>query len=293
MLTFSEASALVTQRLPQLLIARPHAYPPVLEAFSYSVMAGGKRLRPIACLLANQLLSGDQAECLDLACSLELLHTSTLIHDDLPSMDNDDLRRGQPTSHVVFGEAFAILAGDGLLNLTYEIMLENAKRHPTNLSAHLRAMTHVAHAAGASGLVSGQWQDLQNIGQSQLSLSDLELINAQKTGVLITASLLAGLELCTPTSQQRVALQTYGDKLGFAFQLVDDLLDVEGSTACLGKTIGKDNQRQKTTFVSLLGIDQTKKLATSLTQEAIECLAIFDSRQELEKLARKLLLRLN
>ena len=245
-------------------------------SMSYSLEAGGKRLRPVLCLMAAELLQGDIEEVLDVACAIEMIHTYSLIHDDLPAMDNDTLRRGKPTNHVVFGEAQAILAGDGLLNYAFEVMLDNAMRHPANLAAHVRAMGIVAKAAGPSGMIAGQVQDMAEEGRS-LSLEELEGVHALKTGRLITGALLSGLELFGPTESQRQALKTYGNCIGLAFQIVDDILDVTAGEE-LGKTAGKDVRAGKTTYVTLFGVQRSYDRARELTNKAQQALTPFGER---------------
>jgi len=253
----------------------------LLHAMEYSVLAGGKRFRPTLCLMANSLLLGDNTECLDIACAIELIHTYSLIHDDLPAMDNDSLRRGKPTNHVVFGEAGAILAGDALLNMAYEIMLGNAKKYPQNLNNHILAIEHIAKASGCRGMVLGQWEDINNIDNAHINEETIKLIYSNKTGALITASLLSGLQLCSPTEEQASAIKTFGDNLGLMFQITDDILDIVGKRENIGKTPGKDLDRNKTTFISIHGMEKTKEYLGELTEQAISCIKMFDFTENL------------
>ncbi|MBQ9942657.1 MAG: polyprenyl synthetase family protein [Christensenellaceae bacterium] len=254
---------LLEKRTPELL----------WNSMAYSVRAGGKRLRPTMALMATMLKKESLVECLDLACAIEMIHTYSLIHDDLPALDNDTLRRGVATNHVVFGEAQAILAGDGLLNYAYEVMLANAARYPDNMAAHLRAIRHVAEAAGVTGMIAGQVQDVHYEGEP-IGIEELSYIHSHKTGAMITGSLLAGLELADPTDEERAALSAYGQKVGLVFQIVDDILDITAG-AELGKTTGKDEKSGKTTYPTLYGIEKSMEMAKQLTEEAIKDLEIF------------------
>lgn len=261
------------------------------SAMQYSVMAGGKRVRPNLNIMANNLLDGNTKETLDLACAIELIHTYSLIHDDLPAMDNDDLRRGKPTNHVMFGEAMAILAGDGLLNLGFEVMIANALKYPGNLPAHVRAMQTVAEGAGALGMVTGQSGDLENEGQI-LTERELYFVHEKKTGALIEAALLSGLLLCNPNEKQIHALRTYGQNIGLTFQITDDVLDITGDEKVIGKSIGKDKAEKKFTFPTLYGVEKSLKIAADKTIEATQALSIFGQKADpLRDLAMQILKR--
>lgn len=261
------------------------------SAMNYSVMAGGKRLRPVLNLMANSLLDGDNKESLDIACAMEMIHTYSLIHDDLPAMDNDELRRGKPTNHVMFGEAFAILAGDALLNYAFEVMLANAEKYPSNTLNHIKAMQVVAKGSGVYGMVNGQCCDIENEGQI-LTEKELVYTHEHKTSALINAALLSGLLLCGPTNEQIKAVKTFGTNIGLSFQITDDILDITGDEKLLGKSIGKDKNAKKFTFPTLYGIEKCKKIAEEKTDEAIECLQIFgDKSKDLCEIARKILTR--
>lgn len=243
------------------------------DAMYYSVEAGGKRIRPTLTLLAAELFSADTAEVLDIACAVEMIHTYSLIHDDLPALDNDTLRRGKATNHVMFGEAQAILAGDGLLNYAYETMLQNTLMYSNNLASHVSAIKMVANAAGIGGMIAGQVQDVLLEGK-EISFAELSYIHAHKTGALITAALIAGILPYHPNAAQFDAIKTYGEKIGLVFQIVDDILDVTGDDS-LGKSRGKDERDNKTTYVSLFGIDAAQEKAEILTKEAKEAVAMF------------------
>ena len=259
----AELKALVEERLSQLM---QNGAPQLLrDSMAYSLEAGGKRIRPAMNLMANELLGGDRAEALDLACAIE--------------MDNDTLRRGRATNHVVFGEAQAILAGDGLLNYAYEVMLNNALRHPENAAAHLEAIAIMARAAGVGGMIAGQVQDVSLEGK-EISFEQLSYIHAHKTGDMITGALLSGLELCHPAQQQREALRRYGENVGLVFQIVDDVLDVTAGEE-LGKSRGKDALEGKTTYASLFGVEQSMRIAKEKNEEAKKALEVFGSKAEM------------
>lgn len=273
----AELKAAVEARLSQLM---DNGAPQLLrDSMAYSLEAGGKRIRPAMNLMANELLGGDRAEAMDLACAIEMIHTYSLIHDDLPALDNDTLRRGRATNHVVFGEAQAILAGDGLLNYAYEVMLDNALRHPQNAAAHLEAINIMARAAGITGMIAGQVQDVFLEGK-EISFEQLSYIHAHKTGDMITGALLSGLELCHPAQQQREALRRYGENVGLVFQIVDDVLDVTAGEE-LGKSRGKDALEGKTTYASLFGIEQSMRIAKEKNEEAKKALEIFGAKAEM------------
>ncbi len=261
------------------------------DAMYYSVAAGGKRLRPTLNIYANRLLEGNMEETMDMACAIEMLHTCSLIHDDLPAMDNDELRRGKPTNHVVFGEANAILAGDGLMNFAYEVMMDNALRHPDNIYAHVKAMREMAYGAGVCGMITGQSADIENEGQ-MLTETELEYVHRHKTGDMIKSALLSGLLLCSPEQKYIDALTLYGYNLGLTFQIVDDILDITGDEKKLGKSIGKDKQAKKFTYPTLYGLEQSRKIAAERTRDAVKALDIFGgSADDLKEIAETILHR--
>ena len=262
---------------------------PVRSAMNYSLGAGGKRLRPMLVLAGCDLLQGDRAQAMGYACAIEMIHTYSLIHDDMPAMDNDDYRRGKLTCHKVYGEGMAILAGDGLLNSAFEVMAAHMQRFPENLPNHIRALAHIARGAGIEGMIAGQCVDLVGTGDDAQSLTWL---HRHKTGALITAALLAGLQLAAPTPEQLEALREFGYRLGLQFQIVDDLLDVEGDAQTLGKATGSDAANQKTTYVTLYGSEKARELAREHSQAAVEALEIFGERAWfLRELTMRLLTR--
>jgi geranylgeranyl diphosphate synthase type II len=245
---------------------------------TYSVMAGGKRLRPILCIAAAETVGGEPQRVLPAACALELIHTYSLIHDDLPAMDDDQLRRGKPTCHVQFDEATAILAGDGLLTLAFEIMSAAGSQCTPEDQCHwLKTIAMVASAAGYTGMIEGQMRDMA-FESSSLPREELEALHRLKTGKLIEASVDAGALLSGASDDQRNALNTYAKNVGLAFQVTDDILNVTGDTERMGKATGTDQLRGKNTYPALLGLDATEKLATQLIDCALMALDRFDNK---------------
>jgi geranylgeranyl diphosphate synthase type II len=265
---------LVEQALEEYL-PKKDVYPPLIhESMRYSVFAGGKRLRPIMVLMAAELLGKESALVSFAAAAIEIVHTYSLIHDDLPAMDDDDLRRGMPTNHIKYGEDIAILAGDALLTLAFQVMTD--PKHTTYCSpeAILRATYELGLAAGSCGMVGGQVMDMQ-AEQRQIDPSELEYIHTHKTGKMITASLRIGAILANAAKKQLTALTTYGENIGLAFQIVDDILDIEGTQEELGKNIQSDLNKQKATYPSLYGIEKSKIMAEKLINETKVSLQIF------------------
>jgi geranylgeranyl diphosphate synthase type II len=263
----------------------------VVEAMHYSLFAGGKRLRPILCLAAAEAVGGDPGEVLPAACALEMIHTYSLIHDDLPAMDNDDLRRGQPTCHRQFDEATAILAGDGLLTEAFHLLAAAAPQYSGREAALVEVIELISKAAGYQGMVGGQMLDLQAEGR-KVTLKELETIHRLKTGALLTASCRAGAILGGGSRAEVTVLTGYGEKFGLAFQITDDLLDVEGSTAEMGKPAGSDQARGKATYPALLGVDKSRDWARSLVEAAVRDLEPLGGKAEpLAEIARYLLIR--
>ncbi len=263
----------------------------VSQAMHYSLFVGGKRLRPILCLAAAEAVGGDPGEALPAACALEMIHTYSLIHDDLPAMDDDDLRRGQPTCHKQYDEATAILAGDGLLTEAFRTLAGAADKYVGREAVLLEVINLVAAAAGYQGMVGGQMLDLLAEGR-QVTLKELETIHRHKTGALLTAAVRAGALTGGGNRSEVTALTTYGEKFGLAFQVTDDLLDVEGETAEMGKAAGQDEKRQKATYPAVLGLEATREWAKRLVAEAVAALEPFQAKAEpLRQLAQYLLVR--
>lgn len=257
-------------------------------AMRYSVMAGGKRLRPMLCLMAAEACGAPWDAALPAACALEVVHTYSLIHDDLPAMDNDDLRRGRPTCHKAFDEATAVLAGDGLLTFAFELIA----RHARPVEAALGCVRVLAEAAGPEGMVGGQMADLQAEGRTDGTVEALEAIHRRKTGALLRASLRMGAIMAAAPAEEVEALDTYGRAVGLAFQIVDDLLDVQGDEAKLGKRVGKDSGLGKWTYPGFLGVEGSRRRARQLAEEAITALTVLGARGErLRALALDLLER--
>ncbi len=258
----------VDQELDRLLPPGTGPGARVVEAMRYSLLGGGKRLRPILCLAAAEAVGGDGRQVLPVACALEMIHTYSLIHDDLPAMDNDDLRRGRPTCHKQFDEATAILAGDGLLTAAFQVLAAGALSRPAQAAIYAEVIHLIAQAAGHEGMVGGQMADLLAEGQPS-TLPQVEAIHRLKTGALLTASVRAGALLGGGTPEQVAALTAYGQKFGLIFQITDDLLDVEGDTAEMGKPTGMDAVRQKATYPAVLGVAGAKDQARHLVQAAL------------------------
>jgi geranylgeranyl diphosphate synthase type II len=258
------------------------------QAMRYSLFAGGKRMRPALCLAAATACGGNEENALPLACAVECLHTYSLIHDDLPAMDNDDYRRGKLTNHKVFGEGIAILAGDALLTQTFEIAAQwrGTRRYP-----HRQIILEIANAAGSLQLIAGQVADLEGEGK-KLTAAQLEYIHERKTSALLCCSArLGGMSAnCTPARLQ--ALTDFGYNVGLAFQIIDDILDVTQTSEQLGKTAGKDTAAQKATYPSIVGLEKSRQIAKRLTERAFAALRIFRGKAEaLEALATFLLHR--
>jgi len=251
--------------------------PGLLESMEYSLLAGGKRLRPVLCLCFARMLGAESKSVLGFAASFEFIHTYSLIHDDLPAMDDDDLRRGRPSNHKVFGEAMAILAGDGLLTEAFGLMAQAACGLPPERV--VRAIGVLAHAAGAAGMVGGQALDMAYTAKAGVSLEELREMQALKTGALITAACVCGAELAGAGDDQLLRARSYGQSMGAAFQIVDDVLDVVGDEKTLGKPVGSDEEQGKTTYPALIGVDRSMDLARRHVAQAVESLSPFEGEE--------------
>jgi geranylgeranyl diphosphate synthase type II len=271
---FDEDLQAVDAALERLLPPEGTRPASIHSAMRYSVFAGGKRVRPILCLEAARIFAAEVAPALHPACAIEFIHTYSLIHDDLPALDNDDLRRGKPTCHKKFGEAIAILAGDALLTLAFETI----GLTPVPAEQRVKILNEVASAAGTlNGMVGGQVADLEAEGKG-VGAGTLEYIHRSKTAALIRASITAGA-LCSGAEEDDVArLRRFGDTIGWAFQVTDDILDVEESSAALGKTAGKDVAQQKATYPSLYGLQRSHEIANELSARAIAELDVYGQR---------------
>jgi geranylgeranyl diphosphate synthase, type II len=284
----SEKKELVNAALGKHL---PKSGPPsVIEAMRYSLEAGGKRLRPILVIATAETLGKRDQTVLDLACAMECIHTYSLIHDDLPAMDDSDLRRGKPTCHKIYGEAVAILAGDGLLTMAFEIIARYGLRQKQAEKA-LKITLELAVSAGVTGMVGGQVLDLEAEG-SELTLPEVDRIAGMKTGALLKASVKCGAIAAGAGAKEMEALSIYADCIGPAFQIIDDLLDYEGTSAELGKPAGADQKRSKATYPALIGAVDARKEAELLYTRAVDSLKALDRPAELlNELARIMVYR--
>ncbi len=283
-----EKQAIVNQVIKSYL---PQSGPPVIrEAMCYSLEAGGKRLRPILTLAVADTIGFENNSVLDVACAIEMIHTYSLIHDDLPAMDDSDLRRGKPSCHRVYGDAMAILAGDGLLTLAFEVLARFGYRE-NNADKALRITAELAAASGVNGMIGGQVLDLEAEG-NKLTLSELNDLSARKTGALLKASVLCGGIAADASSEQLEVLDVYATKLGTAFQIVDDLLDWESTAEDLGKPTGADQIRYKPTYPSVLGPEKAREYAEMLYEQAVVSIeGLNRSTNILEELAKRLIFR--
>ena len=288
-MTFSEQLkadiALIEPALEKYLSRETgEGYDRIFEAAKYSAMAGGKRLRPVIVLEFCRLCGGDIEKALPFACALEMIHTYSLIHDDLPCMDNDDLRRGRPTCHKAFDEATAVLAGDGLLTAAFETA-SAAKDVPAETI--VRCIRILGENAGMNGMIGGQVLDMLS-EHRRISEDELRLLQKLKTGCLLRAACELGIAAGKTDEKTLSDARAYGDRLGLAFQIEDDILDIEGDEKTLGKSIGKDAASEKSTFPALLGLEKCRSLVLELTEQAVGALGAYEGRAFLETLARSL-----
>ncbi len=272
--TVTEYVALIEKELSKRLYRVENGQDYVRDAMNYSLSNGGKRIRPILVLEFCRLCGGNIDDAMNFACAIEMIHTYSLIHDDLPCMDNDDFRRGKPSCHKAYGEEYALLAGDGLLTLAFETaLLDGNGVLPEN---KIRAARTLASLAGIGGMVGGQALDLQ-AEKTAPNYDKIKTIDSLKTGALIKAAVLLGCFAANVTDEAKLAAaQKYAECIGFAFQIVDDILDVTSDTETLGKPVGSDIKNEKVTYVSLLGIEASKQTVEQLTNEALEALKAFD-----------------
>jgi geranylgeranyl diphosphate synthase type II len=289
----AQKRAAVDRTLEALVPAATTFPPTVFEAMRYSLFAGGKRVRPILAIAAAESLGARTTGLLPIAGSLELIHTYSLIHDDLPSMDDDDFRRGLPTCHKAYGEAIAILAGDGLLNMAFEV-LADARRFKTVTTGRMIAiMREIAHAAGVFGMVGGQVVDMESEGKD-VDFPTLEFIHTHKTGALIRASARVGALYAKANEQRLKALTRYGEYVGLAFQIADDILDIVGNQQDLGKDVGGDIKKGKKTFPSFYGLEESRRRAREVVDKALLSIQRFDRRADpLRELAKHVITRVN
>ena len=271
----------INAELKSLILGKaPSPSDRLTEAMLYSVMAGGKRIRPILCLTAFEALGGEITEpVLQASCTFELVHTYSLIHDDLPAMDDDDVRRGKPTCHVQFDEATAILAGDALLTHAFYILSQIGCSQPVYREKALQVSASLSFASGHMGMVMGQVLDLEN-ERKIITREELEQTHRLKTGALIQAAVVSGGILAGGNRQQLDCLERYADSVGLAFQVADDILNVEGNPELMGKAVGTDLERQKCTYPSLMGMDASKKYARQLVNNALHAISQFDTKAD-------------
>jgi len=263
----------------------------VIRAMNYSLFAGGKRIRPILCIAGAEAVGGSVDSVEPVACAIELIHTYSLIHDDLPVMDNDDFRRGKPTNHTVFGEAVALLAGDGLLTLAFNLMAGYGAKKRVEKKALLRVIDLIASAAGYKGMVGGQVVDITYEGKEP-DANVVEYIHRHKTAALIAASVTAGTILAGGNKDEEKSINRYGQQIGLAFQIADDILNIEGDKKVMGKGIGSDKEKGKITYPSVFGTAESKTIQKELIENAIDSLKGFDTRAEpLRDLARYIIER--
>jgi len=251
----------------------------ILEAMTYSLMAEGKRIRPVLCVAAAEAAGGNPEDALPAACALEMVHTYSLIHDDLPAMDDDALRRGKPTCHMAFDEATAILTGDALLTLAFQTLASIELSNAEQAAKWLRVIRLISYAAGYCGMIQGQMLDITSEGR-QLTLAELKSLHRLKTGALIEASISSGAVLGGLNSIKISLLESYAQNIGLAFQVTDDILNVEGDPEIMGKAVGTDKLRNKSTYPSLLGLKKSKDFAGKLVENALQALESFDQKAE-------------
>lgn len=275
----NERRAIVEEALQGILPVPEGPAADIVGAMGYSLFAGGKRLRPILCIAGAEAAGGEAKDVLPVACAIELIHTYSLIHDDLPVMDDDDMRRGKPTSHKVFGEAVALLAGDGLLTKAFHVMTGPDLVNRVKPESLLAVIGLIAQAAGYEGMVGGQVVDIQSEGK-EVDPSIVEFIHTRKTAALISASVISGAILVGAAEDQVKALTSYGQNIGLAFQVSDDILDIEGDSQELGKNVGSDTRQEKITYPAILGLKRSKQIQKELVEQAIESLSPFDQRAE-------------
>ncbi len=270
-----EKKAIVDNALKDIIEEYAPLVSLLTKSMQYSLMAGGKRLRPILCMAGATAVGANDNDVLPVACALELIHTYSLIHDDLPVMDNDDMRRGKPTNHKVFGDAIAVLAGDALLTEAFHLIASDQARHRLSDSALINALFLISGSAGYRGMVGGQAADIMSEGKT-LDLSAVKFIHTHKTGALIRASVTAGAILGHGSRDEIRAISEYGKNAGLAFQIADDILNIEGDSKTMGKSVGSDEKRGKMTYPEVAGLEESKKIQAKLVDKAVDALRIFD-----------------
>ncbi len=286
-----EKGDIVNKALDRLLPGENEFPQKLHKAMRYSVFAGGKRIRPVLAIASAETFGGLTDSIIDIACAVELIHTYSLIHDDLPAIDNDDMRRGMPTCHKVFGEAMAILAGDALLTSAFDVMANTHASTDEERLLLLKTIQEIARAAGSTGMVGGQVLDIESEGKD-VAFPVLEYIHIHKTGELILASIRAGAIMKNAGDKELEAMTRYGEAIGLAFQIADDILDVEGNKEDTGKNVGGDAKKEKVTYPSILGIEESKKRARELTDIALASVEGFGKKAEpLREIAKYIVAR--
>ena len=286
-----EKGDIVNKALDRLLPGENEFPQKLHKAMRYSVFAGGKRIRPVLVMASAETFGGLTDSIIDIACAVELIHTYSLIHDDLPAIDNDDMRRGMPTCHKVFGEAMAILAGDALLTSAFDVMADTHTSTDEERLLLLKTIQEIARAAGSTGMVGGQVLDIESEGKD-VAFPVLEYIHIHKTGELILASIRAGAIMKNAGDKELEAMTRYGEAIGLAFQIADDILDVEGNKEDTGKNVGGDAKKEKVTYPSILGIEESKKRARELTDIALASVEGFGKKAEpLREIAKYIVAR--
>ena len=287
---WKERQQLVEEQLVRELEQEPPLDARLAESMRYSLMAGGKRLRPILLMAAADAVGAKGTDYLTAACALEMIHTYSLIHDDLPAMDNDDYRRGKLTNHKVYGAGMAVLAGDALLTLAFEVIARQKHTDPATL---LRVVQEISTAAGMNGMVGGQAIDLESEGH-RIPMQELQKMHMGKTGALFRAALRSGAILAGATEGQLAARTSYAEGFGLAFQITDDILDVTGDEKLIGKPVGSDIRNEKSTYVTLTSLDEAQRLAEETVDKAVKALAVFGPEADfLRQLVRYMLERKN
>ncbi|MHA1568967.1 MAG: polyprenyl synthetase family protein [Alphaproteobacteria bacterium] len=276
----NEKGAAAEKRLREITDVDPGPFGLVKKAMEYSLFAGGKRIRPVLCVAAAEACGGDADIALTFGCALEMIHTYTLIHDDLPAMDNDDLRRGQPANHVVYGEAQALLAGCGLLTWAYEVMAQESVDGKLDPAVVARIIAETSHAIGWSGTMGGQSLDMIYTERGQVNVEELEMMEFAKTARLLIAAVRNGGLVAGADEVTLTRLTRFGEKIGLAFQVVDDVLDVVADQDKLGKPVGSDARQGKFTYVDRLGLDGARELLSQLLQEALMAVEDLDKRAD-------------
>lgn len=283
--------ALIDEALEGILPPK-NVYPGLIhESMSYSIFAGGKRLRPVLCLASAEALGNNSGTLLPVACALEMIHTYSLIHDDLPAMDNDDYRRGKLTNHKVYGDGIAVLAGDGLLTYAFEALASfGMSTSFEKRSSVLRIIKEIAEASGTRGMIGGQTVDLQSEGK-EIDAKTLEYIHTHKTGALFKAAIRTGAILSDASEEQLAALTQYAESFGLAFQITDDLLDITGDEQKIGKPVGSDIRNQKATYPSIYGLERSRQMAEENIRSAVTSLIKLPGRTQPLKLLVEYLLK--